>query len=185
MKNGEEQETKRIVKAVVSQYLNSTEYEFQDLYTEGIIEAIKARQEYLEDKNTKKTTYIYMRVKYKILNLIRAELAQKRKPKKKISYESLKLEEHQEYFYLGLEKQKNQEEELLKKEEKEEFQKVLKEILKPDEIKYINLYLEGKSVAQIAKMYMLDYKKVANKIYYIKKKIKKKQYKFDNYQKIL
>lgn len=179
------EQMKKIAKSITAKYCRSSAYEFEDLYGEAIVEGIKAGEDYIKEKNTKKTTYIYMRIKYKLLNIIRSENAKKRKPNKQINFEELKLNEHQEYYYLGLETQENQEDLILKKEKRNELKNTVLEILNSEEVEYLSLYLKGVSTAVIAKKFGVDNKKVSNKIYYIKLKLKKKQYKFEKFQKIL
>lgn len=185
------QEIKLIVGSILKKY-NSSEITKEDLFLEGVLAALHAIEEYDQKFETKLTTYIYLRIERKFISIIRAEKAQKRKPKEKINYEATTLEETGTLFEFKLRGEYhtnnylpynyNQEQEYQKEETINNLKKEIRKILKKDELNLLKEIMEGRKYKEISQRENKTPRSIANKVYYIKKKLKDNQDKFEKFK---
>lgn len=178
-------ELAKIVKSVIKMYLNNTKYEFDDLYFEGILEALRAVEDYQEDKNTKLSTYVYTRVNYRMIYLIRREKAQKRDDSRNINLDMVLSDGATGVYSMDVKSEDNFEESLILEDFKRRFREQAEEILNSEEYKYIEMYLKGYKVEEIAEKTGLTNRQISNKMYYIKRKLRNNKDKFLNLRKSL
>lgn len=93
------EELKRIVRCVVNKYRSIKKYEFEDLYFEGLIAALEAKEDYNPNLGVKISTHIYNRVKYKMIYLLRKVNAKKRNSGIEINYDLTLRESNTTYGY--------------------------------------------------------------------------------------
>lgn len=163
------------IKKIVNNIIRSISirgYDKEDLKMEGILEGIKALEEYDPKYNTKVSSYVYGRVKFKMLQLIRYSSALKRTPKESITLEATLLAETGEFYGHKLFSIENQEKDYLISEKFEELYAAAKKTLTNSENRIFELYLQGYTAREISIKEKEDYKKIANKLSYIKKKIR-------------
>lgn len=179
--SGKDSETLiRITKAVLKRRNMVPIKKYEDYYFEGILEGLKAVDTYDSTKDSKFTTYLFLKINYRIGTILRANKAQKRNNSNNIMLENTLLEEtgvinNQEYI------QHNRlEDELSEQEFKDNFHKILKEELNFNEYEYLCLVLKGYKIKEIADILNITSKQASNKLYYIREKLKKKKVKFEN-----
>lgn len=184
MKHKENFENEIIVRSILKRF-NFKFLDYDDLFYEGILEALKARKDFNPNLNTKPSTYVYMRIKCHYLSLYRASKAQKRNVDKNTSIDFLAIEDTALFYDKALCSFPSQEIEIEERELKESLNKLLKEILSVEEFEIINFYLKGYTTKELAQMFSLDKRQMSNKLYYIKRKLRKKSYMFEKFKKIL
>lgn len=176
----------KIIRNLVSKYVeNIPNYEYEDLLLEAAIAAQEAMNDFDISKDVKITTHIYNRVKYKLVNLRRQEFAKKRGFNLIVKENKMALNESiSNLVEIIPSTDKNIEEQLLDIEKKEFILKTAEKILKPEEYKCLMLVLEGYNYSEIANKMGVNLKKVSNRIYSGRKKLKKRRSKFEKYLKI-
>lgn len=169
------EELKRIVRCVVNKYRSIKKYEFEDLYFEGLIAALEAKEDYNPNLGVKISTHIYNRVKYKMIYLLRKVNAKKRNGGIEINYDLTLRESNTTYGDTYITYDEDFEIQLEQKETKNELVYFLKKNLEKNEYKIFKKYIDGYTVKEIAIFFNITQKQTSNKIYYIKNKIKKKR----------
>ncbi len=173
-----------IVKSILKKF-NISSYEYEDLYYEGILVSLKAQKDYDPSFNTKISTYIYMRVKCHYLSLYRSTKALKRDINNNLNLDFYEIEESALFYDQSLCSFPTQEKDFEERELKQDLYSLLKKVLNNEEFEIICLFLQGYTSCEIAKKLNINKRQVSNKIYYIKSKLRKKSYIFENFKKIL
>ncbi|MFV0288125.1 MAG: sigma-70 family RNA polymerase sigma factor [Mycoplasmatales bacterium] len=177
-------ELQKIVNAVLKE-VKIKDYEYEDLYMEGLLIAHKALKDFNPKYGMKRSSYVYLRVYRNYISMYRLNKAQKRTAEQKIVLENTTLAENGAFYGKEAHELPQQEAKILKQELKDEINLMVEEILKQEEIRMLNLQLEGYTVEEIAFKYQLKPRQISNKLYYIKKKLKKNKDKFEKSRKML
>ncbi len=165
------------IKAMCSkiiQNVNIEGYDREDLLMEGVISGLKAIDTYDDERNVKMSTHVFSCIKYRMLYLSRYTNAQKRKPDTKINFDTTIIEETGAFYGQSLIVLPTQEKDFEFRELKENILKSIQEFLNDEEIEIVNMLIEGYSTNEIAQKLKYDNKKLANKINYIKRKVRQR-----------
>ncbi len=158
----------------IIQNINIEGFEREDLLMEGVISGLEAIKTYDKNRNVKMSTHVYSCIKYRMLYLSRYANAQKRKPDKRINFDMTIIEETGAFYGQNLIVLPTQEKDFEFRELKENIMKSIQSFLKEEEIEIVNMMIEGYSTNEIAEKLNCTNKKMANKINYIKRKVRQR-----------
>ena len=148
-------------------------YDREDLFLEGVLASLRAIEKYDYKYEVKLSTFIYTNIKNHYYYLYRKSRAQKRMPKEKINLESTLIAESGNFYGKELVSNENQEKDYIQKEKRESLIKKIEGNLKIEDQKIIVYILNGYSKKEISDMMDIEYKKLCNKVAYLKIKLKK------------
>jgi len=146
-------------------------YDDIDIRQELMMEFQEAVKIYDPTKGAKFSSFAYMLMKNKILNMARCANAQKRDPGNFIYYES--TVPGTDLSYEGVLCDKSDiEYECIKREQSKLLFDYLMSTLKPEELDLYQKYIYGMSVREISSQYGIEEKTCRNKLTYIKRKLR-------------
>ncbi|MGB5823220.1 MAG: RNA polymerase sporulation sigma factor SigH [Proteocatella sp.] len=167
---------KNLVKSNARQYhINGADKE--DLIQEGMIGLYKAIRDYNHEKNIYFHVFAQLCITRQILTAVRGANRKKHIPLNDYVSLNATYEEDQENLIDQLNKQKikGPEEILIEKEDNENLRKTLKEILTEKEVRIVDLYLQGYSYVEMAKIIGISDKGISSALHRVKKKLTQKQ----------
>jgi RNA polymerase sigma factor (sigma-70 family) len=146
-------------------------YDDIDIRQELLMEFQEAVKLYDPTKGAKFSSFAYMLMKNKILNMSRCANAQKRDPGNFIYYESKVPGTSLSYEGVLCDKS-DIEYDCVKREQTVLLLEYLIDTLKPQELELYQKYIYGMSVREISAQYSIDEKACRNKLTYIKRKLR-------------
>lgn len=163
---------KNLVKSSARQYhINGADKE--DLIQEGMIGLYKATRDYNYEKNIYFHVFAQLCINRQIMTAVRSANRKKHNPLNDYVSLNSDYEEDQENIIdkLNQQKMKGPEELLIEKEENENLRKTLKEMLTEKEVRIVELYLQGYSYLEMAKIIGISDKGISSALHRVKKKL--------------
>lgn len=163
---------KNLVKSNAKQYhINGADKE--DLIQEGMIGLYKAIRDYNPEKKIYFHVFAQLCITRQIMSAVRGANRKKHIPLNDYISLNVTYEEDQENLLNQLNKQKikGPEEILIEKEENENLRRTLKETLTEKEVRIVDLYLQGYSYLEMAKIIGISDKGISSALHRVKKKL--------------